>query len=101
MDATANGVASNATDPIECHGPFRHVGAANSTALGAYATSTGANSVALGSASNDNGQANVVSVGNVGSERRVTNVANGTLGGWSTDAVNGSQLYVTNQAAAP
>ncbi|HZF85643.1 MAG TPA: YadA-like family protein, partial [Burkholderiaceae bacterium] len=40
----------------------------------------------------------VVSVGSVGGERQVTNVAAGQLNASSTDAVNGSQLYATNQA---
>ncbi|MEX3791596.1 Surface-exposed protein, partial [Paraburkholderia sp. BR14374] len=38
-----------------------------------------------------------VSVGSVGNERTITNVAAGRLSGTSTDAVNGSQLYATNQ----
>nr|WP_305955367.1 YadA-like family protein [Klebsiella grimontii] len=38
-----------------------------------------------------------VSVGDVGSERTVTNVAAGRLSATSTDAVNGSQLFATNQ----
>ncbi|HBL0709603.1 TPA: adhesin, partial [Klebsiella oxytoca] len=37
-----------------------------------------------------------VSVGDVGSERTITNVAAGRLSATSTDAVNGSQLYATN-----
>ncbi|WP_370516753.1 beta strand repeat-containing protein, partial [Klebsiella grimontii] len=37
-----------------------------------------------------------VSVGDVGSERTVTNVAAGRLSETSTDAVNGSQLHATN-----
>ncbi|QSX76363.1 hypothetical protein HIV01_007775 [Lysobacter arenosi] len=41
--------------------------------------------------------AGTVSVGSAGSERTVTNVAAGRLSGTSTDAVNGSQLYATNQ----
>src|SRR5699024_618404 len=40
----------------------------------------------------------VVSVGNKGSERQITNVAAGQLSKDSTDAINGSQLYATNQA---
>jgi autotransporter adhesin len=40
----------------------------------------------------------VVSVGSAGNERQVTNVAAGRLSATSTDAVNGSQLYATNQA---
>jgi autotransporter adhesin len=41
--------------------------------------------------------AGVVSVGSVGAERQITNVAAGQLSAGSTDAVNGSQLYATNQ----
>jgi autotransporter adhesin len=39
-----------------------------------------------------------VSVGAVGAERTITNVAAGRLNDKSTDAVNGSQLFATNQA---
>lgn len=39
-----------------------------------------------------------VSVGAAGSERTVTNVAAGRIGATSTDAINGSQLFSTNQA---
>ncbi|MCJ1888073.1 YadA-like family protein [Pseudomonas sp. LA21] len=39
-----------------------------------------------------------VSVGSVGNERTVTNVAAGRLSATSTDAVNGSQLFATNSA---
>jgi autotransporter adhesin len=38
-----------------------------------------------------------VSVGSAGSERTITNVAAGRIHADSTDAVNGSQLYATNQ----
>ncbi|VTR52747.1 Haemagglutinin [Serratia fonticola] len=37
-----------------------------------------------------------VSVGDVGAERTITNVAAGRLSDTSTDAVNGSQLKATN-----
>ncbi|MDP9920987.1 autotransporter adhesin, partial [Variovorax boronicumulans] len=40
----------------------------------------------------------VVSVGSEGNERQITNVAAGEISATSTDAVNGSQLYATNQA---
>ena len=40
----------------------------------------------------------VVSVGSVGGERQIQNVAAGQLSSTSTDAVNGSQLFATNQA---
>lgn len=39
-----------------------------------------------------------VSIGSVGKERTLTNLAAGRLSATSTDAVNGSQLYATNQA---
>ena len=38
-----------------------------------------------------------LSVGSAGAERTITNVAAGRLGVLSTDAINGSQLYATNQ----
>nr|WP_246327080.1 YadA-like family protein [Burkholderia guangdongensis] len=65
---------------------------ANSTAVGSGAVSSGSNSVALGNHSSDGGRADVVSVGSVGAERQVTNVAAGTA---ATDAVNVSQLNVS------
>jgi len=40
----------------------------------------------------------VVSVGSAGAERQIQNVAAGQISATSTDAVNGSQLYATNQA---
>jgi autotransporter adhesin len=39
-----------------------------------------------------------VSVGSAGAERTLTNVAAGRISGASTDAINGSQLYATNQS---
>ncbi|HGO5854345.1 TPA: YadA-like family protein [Mannheimia haemolytica] len=39
----------------------------------------------------------VVSVGSAGSERRIQNVAAGLISATSTDAINGSQLYQTQQ----
>ena len=92
--------------------------ATNGVAMGSGSTATNANDVALGSNSNTAtavGTANTtingttysfagtnpgstVSVGASGSERTITNVAAGRLSGSSTDAVNGSQLYATNQA---
>ncbi|CAI1224603.1 Adhesin yadA precursor [Serratia fonticola] len=39
-----------------------------------------------------------VSVGSVGNERTLTNVAAGRLSATSTDAINGSQLFATNSA---
>lgn len=50
------------------------------------------NSVALGTGSTVSAS-NEVSVGSAGKERKITNVADGTISPTSTDAVNGSQLY--------
>ncbi|EDT10318.1 Haemagluttinin domain protein [Paraburkholderia graminis C4D1M] len=90
----------------------------DSIAIGPNAVATNANDVALGSGSQTgtatptasttiNGTVysfagtnptSVVSVGALGAERQIQNVAAGTLSASSTDAVNGSQLYQTNQA---
>ena len=88
------------------------------TAIGFNAQATSANSVALG-ANSTTGQAvsvtggtvggrtyayaggspvGVVSVGANGAERQIQNVAAGRVTSDSTDAVNGSQLYASNQA---
>ena len=42
------------------------------------------------------GTTRVVSVGRVGEERQIINVAPGVISSSSTDAINGSQLYATN-----
>jgi|GEM_PF-385473 len=91
-------------------------GASSAVALGSNSTANNADDVALGSGSNTTvavgtAQATVgnltygsfkgtdphstVSVGAAGSERTITNVAAGRIGSDSTDAINGSQLYAT------
>jgi autotransporter adhesin len=90
----------------------------SAVAIGLGATAANANSVALGSGSvtaaavgtastvingttyNFQGTtpASTVSVGAVGAERTITNVAAGRISGTSTDAINGSQLFATNQS---
>ncbi|MFR9679932.1 ESPR-type extended signal peptide-containing protein, partial [Acinetobacter sp. SEK570] len=87
-------------------------------ALGSNAVATNANDVALGSGSvtsaanpTSNGTvgdiiynyagtspSSVVSVGSEGNERQITNVAAGRVNETSTDAINGSQLYSSQQA---
>ncbi len=89
-----------------------------SLALGFNATANHANSVALGEQSETKaavdideaivgeikysgfaGEPNgVVSIGNVGAEKQIVNVAAGEISDTSTDAINGSQLYATNVA---
>jgi trimeric autotransporter adhesin len=73
----------------------------DSFVLGSNTKVTGSNSVVLGAAS-DGSQSNVVSIGAKGSERKIVNVAPGTLSATSTDAVNASQLHkvVSSTAAA-
>ncbi|HEY0335304.1 MAG TPA: ESPR-type extended signal peptide-containing protein, partial [Stenotrophomonas sp.] len=90
--------------------------AASSTALGSLALANHVDSVALGAnsataaavgtASGDiagtsynyagTAPGSTVSVGTVGNERTITNVAAGRVSTTSTDAVNGSQLNATN-----
>jgi autotransporter adhesin len=120
-NALAVGVGSKATgENAVAIGYNNNVVQDKTVALGSSITTTQANSVVLGNESTDRaataeskvtilgqdyafagvGSANngVVSVGKVGGERQIINVAAGQLSATSTDAVNGSQLYATNQA---
>ena len=78
-DATAVGFGSTATGK-------------ESIAIGPGATASGANSVVIGVGSSDGGVANTVSIGKVGGERTITNLAPGSTKVGSTEAVNGGQL---------
>ncbi|HDR9511578.1 TPA: YadA-like family protein [Burkholderia cepacia] len=71
--------------------------AVNVSQLNATVSSATANAVVYDSAARS-----IVTLGGLGATVPVTlrNVAAGTLSGTSTDAVNGSQLYSTNQAVA-
>ena len=113
-------VAAGADDSL-AFGTQAAVGAANTVAIGANANAAQANSVALGAgsttadvhtittptdaytlstsytAAGEPDAANgTVSVGSVGKERQIQNVAAGVISATSTDAINGSQLYATN-----
>jgi len=109
-------VAAGADDSL-VFGTRAAVGAANTVAIGANANAAQANSVALGAGSATSaaqttgpytlngsytaaGQPNAangtVSVGSAGKERQIQNVAAGVISATSTDAINGSQLYATN-----
>ena len=108
-------VAAGADDSL-AFGTRAAVGAANTVAIGANANAAQANSVALGAGSttdnihegdytlNDsytaaglpNAANGAVSVGSAGKERQIQNVAAGVISATSTDAINGSQLYATN-----
>ena len=58
-------------------------------------TINGTNYSYAGQGSATNG---VMSVGFVGGERQIINVAAGEVSATSTDAINGSQLHATNEA---
>ena len=108
-------VAAGADDSL-AFGSSAAVGAANTVAIGANANAAQANSVALGAGSATsaphtgdytlnnsytaaglpNAANGTVSVGAAGKERQIQNVAAGVISATSTDAINGSQLYATN-----
>ncbi|WP_041741065.1 ESPR-type extended signal peptide-containing protein [Collimonas fungivorans] len=111
-DSTATGTDSVAV------GPTANASATDAMALGHGSAATNVGAVALGAGSTTtaavvttgttiNGTAynyagtaptSTVSIGNVGNERTITNVAAGQVSGTSTDAVNGSQLFATDTA---
>lgn len=71
--------------------------AENSVAVGNAASVNGAvNSVALGANSTVSTD-NTVSIGNIGSERKLVNMQGGDISKSSTEAVNGSQLFETRE----
>ncbi len=70
--------------------------AANGIAFGSGAVTSAKNSVAIGSNSTAT-EENVVSVGSDALKRKIVNVGNGAISESSTDAVNGSQLFDTNE----
>ena len=77
-------------------------GTANSVALGRYSETsdvhTGAYTLnnSYTAAGLPNAANGTVSVGSAGKERQIQNVAAGVISATSTDAINGSQLYATN-----
>ncbi|MFU8928330.1 hypothetical protein ACNAUS_18280, partial [Acinetobacter puyangensis] len=112
LSSRATGVGSTAI------GVGANASGANAMALGTSTTASHANAVALGNGSvtaaavatpntiiNDQTYSfagtnpqSTISVGSVGNERTITNVAAGRISTTSTDAINGSQLYSTNQS---
>ena len=75
----------------------------NASAPGTYVQTTGATIrgtayAFAGAPAAAAGTNPTVSVGAPGAERQITNVAAGELSATSTNAINGSQLYATNQA---
>lgn len=124
--AVAVGVSANAGDLATAFGTKAKANGTASLALGVGAKTSRDNAIAIGAASNtDIAAANVgtatvngvsysgfagdgsidagdqVSFGSVGYERQLKNVAAGQISAASTDAINGSQLYViANQLQA-
>jgi len=96
--SVAMGNGASAANGGAAYGDGATATASLATAIGPNASATGANSVAIGSNSVATA-ANTVSFGSPGHERTLTNVAPGLLSPTSTQAVNGSQLYATNQVA--
>ena len=118
-NAFGNGAKAGA-ESSNAIGTDANVSATNGFALGTGATVTHTNAIALGSGS-ISGDANptesaivngknynyagtnptsTVSVGSVGNERQIINVAAGRVSASSTDAINGSQLFRTNEELA-
>ncbi|WP_119056913.1 ESPR-type extended signal peptide-containing protein [Acinetobacter baumannii] len=118
-NALGNGAKAGA-ESSNAIGTDANVSATNGFALGTGATVTHTNAIALGSGSisgnaNPTASASVngktynyagtnptstVSVGSSGNERQIINVAAGRVSASSTDAINGSQLFQTNEELA-
>ena len=100
VDSTASGVKSVAI------GQAAVASAANSVALGAnsLANTTGkqvsTQTVAGTTYAVAGKTTGVVSIGKAGAERQLTNLSAGEVSLTSTDAINGSQLFATNQRLA-
>lgn len=92
-----NNSTSNVANSVVLGSNAAATSAATASSAG---TTTYASSVINGTTYNYAGATptGVVSVGDVGKERRVQNVAAGLISADSTDAINGSQLYATNSA---
>ncbi|WPN52001.1 YadA-like family protein [Pseudomonas sp. P9_2] len=113
-DSTATGTDSVAIGPVATAsadnaialGNGANASTANSLALGNGATTAAATATASGvingTTYNYAGTApvGVLSVGAVGAERQISNVAAGRVSATSTDAVNGSQLNATNTSVS-
>ncbi len=71
----------------------------NAVAIGSGSSATGLNSVALGAGSVA-GEEKTVSVGSNLIQRKIVNMAAGTISETSTDAINGSQIYDISDSVA-
>ncbi|MDW6025961.1 YadA-like family protein [Mesorhizobium sp. BAC0120] len=91
IQATAVGAGATANEPGSVA-----LGAGSTTA--AAVATTGVTIKGVDYAFAGANPTSTVSVGSVGNERTITNVAAGRISETSTDAINGSQLHATNQA---
>jgi autotransporter adhesin len=104
-NSTAPDSQALGTDSVAI-GPNAVANNAGDVALGSGSTTAAAvatpNTTINGTTYNFAGTAptSTVSVGAPGAERTITNVAAGQISATSTDAINGSELYATNQAIA-
>ncbi|WP_279361090.1 YadA-like family protein [Xanthomonas sacchari] len=102
INSSGGDSAATGTDSLAI-GPDAVAGNASDVAIGAgarTAATSAVESTTLGGSSYSfagSTPAGAFSVGAVGAERQIQNVAAGRLSATSTDAVNGSQLYATNQ----
>ncbi|WP_148047374.1 YadA-like family protein [Escherichia fergusonii] len=96
--ALGNGSESGGTNTIAL-GQESFASAENSLALGSQASATGNNAVALGAGSVASAD-NTVSVGNITTQRKLVNMAKGSISQTSTDAINGSQLYSISKSVS-
>ncbi|WP_338335652.1 YadA family autotransporter adhesin, partial [Xanthomonas citri] len=102
VNSSGDDSVASGTDSVAI-GPDAVAGNAKDVAIGAGTRTTATTvveSTTLGGSSYNfagGTPAGAFSVGAVGAERQIQNVAAGRLSATSTDAVNGSQLYATNQ----
>ncbi|WP_202404940.1 YadA-like family protein, partial [Xanthomonas sp. LMG 8992] len=102
VNSSGDDSVASGTDSVAI-GPDAVAGNAKDVAIGAgtrTAATTAVESTTLGGSSYTfagSTPAGAFSVGAVGAERQIQNVAAGRLSATSTDAVNGSQLHATNQ----
>jgi autotransporter adhesin len=98
-NATALGAYSTAGVGATASGAFATASGLNASAFGMNASATAAGSVAIGNGSIAD-ITGTVSIGSSGAERRLVNLAAGTVSATSTDAINGGQFYaMTNMVA--
>ncbi len=95
--ATANNGVSIGANTLVTHNDAVAIGSGSQSADYVQTTSTTINGTTYSFAGTPTSSSSV-SIGSVGKERTVVNVAAGRISATSTDAINGSQLYQTNSA---